>query len=92
MRVDGGTIIFHSEDRYYNKELYGRKPNTVRHITDPVELKAFAEWEAKPYRYIKIIASGGRRNFERKVTDVSHFDIGVYNLVIISWEPVKLEE
>ena len=92
MKIKGDTVIFNSKMPCFRKERLGLKPNTVREISDEVEIKIwqkfFTEWGAGVTKYIKIRNySSTMFGFTRRITDITPFK----ELVVISWNPNEVE-
>jgi len=96
MDVFAPYIVFNSKQKYYDKEESGRKPNTIRTLTEEVfehyNLE-FSEVEGKLYQVswtdhskkeitkIVINNADGMGSFVRNLVDVSYFDLRY----IFSW-------
>lgn len=95
MDVFAPYIVFNSKQKYYEKEEAGKKPNTMRTLTqetlDHYNLE-FVESEGKMYQRradnsrkeitkIVICNADGMGSFVRNLTDISYFDLRY----IFSW-------
>ena len=75
-------VTFKSVPEFYNKELTGVKPNTVRDVDTDPRFDLLREWaKTRDFGFIQIINTETGKNFLREVTDVSFFK----DQVIVSW-------
>jgi len=77
MRIEGGTIIFKSEARMYEKEESGVKPNTVRILDDDEAIQIMSMGDdfgiggvGSMLTHIRI-ERWDHRSFTRELTDIS---------------------
>lgn len=80
------TIEFESLKEYFEKEVTGKKNNTVRQITE--KEKTIILENLPNIKYIRIKHGGGGQSFLKELTDITFFDIHDYNLIrlcIFSW-------
>ena len=77
-------IIFKSVEPFFTKEADGRKPNTIRQLSDGDPRRdTLLKWIGlDSYGQIEITLEGGPKGFRRQVTDVSIYQ----NWFIISWK------
>lgn len=76
-------VSFKSREPFFSKEADGRKPNTIRKLSeDDPRRKTLLDWLAlDQYGEIEIVLAGGSKGFTRSVSDVSLYD----GWFIISW-------
>lgn len=79
MEIKGSTIIFCSDDEYYEKERRGLKKNTVRRM-DKEEVEMFDKNRTN-LTQIQIIRVGHHEAFVRQLSDITVWQ-GLY---IFSW-------
>ena len=93
MEIVNNCIYFKSNPDMYLKELYGKKPNTVRVFND-------TEWvnfqnAIKKLTHIRITNNDTGETFKRELTDISNHGFefrGIEDLTIwiFSWKNYKL--
>lgn len=82
MNIIDNIIEFKSIPEYYDKEISGKKPNTVRFITDKKEYWLLKK-KKRNLKYIRIYNARTKENFLRELTDISVFENTCY---IFSWK------
>lgn len=83
MKIENNTIYFKSIKEMYEKELDGRKTNTVRILT----LKELQDVLEKEFRHIRISMKDTDYYFTRIITDISYIYSENHSLIIciFSW-------
>jgi hypothetical protein len=76
-------VSFKSQEPFFSKEADGRKPNTIRKLSeDDPRRKILLDWlSMDQYGEIEIVKVGGSSGFTRRVSDVSLYE----DWFIISW-------
>lgn len=87
MIIRNNTIFFKSDDDCYFKEEAGIKPNTVRFVWEPQELKDVANLYNESQKEVKYIQIQNRRTphlfFKRQIRDIHWYSERV--VFIFSW-------
>ena len=88
MRIEDDTVVFKSVEGYFEKEKDGRKPNTVRILSEYEAGIIYNMWDAKRLSRIRIELRDQDKidSFERELTDVTWAGsfLGYY-IVVFSW-------
>lgn len=85
IEIKKAVIEFRSNNKYYDIEKNGKKPNTIRELTDE-EIQ-----QALTATHIRIVSANGQDKFERELTDISIVDdviklaVDCRKLVVFSW-------
>lgn len=87
MIIRNNTIFFKADDDVYFKEEAGIKPNTVRFVYEPNELRDMANFYKEVEEEVKYIQIRNRRSphlfFKRQIRDIHWFEDRL--VWIISW-------
>jgi hypothetical protein len=81
---ESDKVSFKSREPFFSKEADGRKPNTIRKLSeDDPRRTVLMDWLALDrYGEIEIVKAGGSSGFTRSVSDVSLYE----DWFIISWK------
>jgi len=73
MKIEGDTIVFRSINPHFAKEKDGRRPNTVRILSDKETLNVLKLWNSHKLKKIRIELADFKKSdsFERELTDIS---------------------
>ena len=69
MKIQDKTIIFKSHPSYYEREVSGKKPNTVRTLKKIEQFELDHVWHT--LTHIKIINTDTQESFTRELSDIS---------------------
>jgi len=89
MKIEGDTVVFKSDIRFFAAEAKGEKPNTVRLVEEKEKDAIFELWMKGDPMKIKIVTKLGVRGFTRDITHICEVG-GILGkrLIIISWRHV----
>lgn len=83
MKIEGDFVEFKSDKKFFEKEKDGRKPNTVRILSED-EYRSLIEQKPKKIRVANTAIAS--EYFERDITDISVVGhIAGKNIAVISW-------
>jgi hypothetical protein len=89
MRIEGDTLVFRPDIRFFGAEANGEKPNTARLVDEAEKDAIFTLWMKGDPMKIRIDARHGARGFTRDITHICEAgDILGKRLIIISWRHV----